>query len=141
MDKPTHKFHQDDPEWQKFCFEQARTLDLNTRDLAALCKVPLNTFVNMRAITSVIAEGRALFKSRVQQEFLGYLLADPTMYEDPQERAHIRTLQMDALKQWMKLETKREELAHLTEDKEKDRSVLKDLTSEELRTKARELLK
>ena len=140
MERPTHPFNQNDAAWQNYCYEQARTLDLNTRDLAALCKIPLNTFVNLKQITAVIAEGRAEFKRRVQMEFIGYLLADISAFTDPAERAHMRNLQMDALKQWMKLETKREELAHLSEDKEKDRETIRSLTTEELKAKARALL-
>ena len=141
MEKPSHKFDQHCPEWQQWCFTQASTLDLNTRDLAALAGIPLNTFVNMRPITSVVAAGRALFKSRIQKELVDYLLLDPTLYEDPAERRHLQSLKLDALKTWAKLESKREEMAHLTAEKEQDRNLLKDLSTEELKAKAAELLK
>ena len=141
MDKPLHKFDQHCPEWQNWCFIQASTLDLNTRDLAALCQVPLNTFVNMRPITAAVSAGRALFKCRVQKEFVDYLMLDPTLVEDPNERRHLHTLKLDALKTWAKLEAKREELAHLTNEKEQDRTLLKEMSTEELKAKAAELLK
>lgn len=141
MNKPTSKFDQHDAAWQEFCYQNARDFDLNTRDLAALCGVPLNTFVQLKPVTAVIAAGRAEFKRRAQQEFMGYLLADPSSIEDPAERAQMRSLQMDALKTWMKLETKREEMASLTEERDKDRETIKNLTTEELKAKAKELLK
>lgn len=141
MQKPTHKFDQHDTQWQEWCYHQASTLDLNTRDLAALTGTPLNTFVNMRPITSVVAAGRAAFKARIQQELTGFLLLDPSLYEDPAERRHMQTLKLDALKTWAKLESKREEMAHLTAEKEQDRSLLKNLSTEELRARAAELLK
>jgi hypothetical protein len=74
-------------------------------------------------------------------ELAGYAFADPTIAEDPVERARIHTLKLDAIKTWIKLEAKREELTLLTEEKDKDRSALAQLTTEELRAKARELLK
>ena len=141
MEKPSHAFDEHCPEWQHWCFTQASTLDLNTRDIAALAGVRLHTFNTYRNITAVIAAGRALFKSRIQKELVDYLLLDPTLYEDPAERRHLQTLKLDALKTWAKLESKREEMAHLTSEKEQDRNLLKTLTTDELKAKAAELLK
>ena len=141
MEKPSTAFDQHDPAWQAFCYHQASTFDLNLRDLAAICGVRFNTFVQLVPVTGAIAAGRAEFKRRAQQEFVGYLLADPSSIEDPAERAQMRSLQLDALKTWLKMEVKREEIASMSDEKDKDRETLKNLSTEELKQRAKELLK
>ena len=139
--RPKGKFDPDSQQWVEWVFHQAADFDLGIRDIAGLAQVPLHTFNSYRNVTGVIATGKAVFRAKVAQEMCSFMFADLACIEDPAERRHLQTLQMDALKHWTKLEQKREEMASFKDDKEKDREALTKLSTEELKAKARELLK
>lgn len=138
---PEGKFDPQDQRWLDYCFTLASTLDLNVRDVAAKCQVNFNTFVSYPGIRGVIAAGRADFKTKVMQEFVGFILAEPNDYADPMERNQVRAQKLDAVKHWTKLEQKREEMAGVERESEANRQFLSTLSTEELKQKALELLK
>lgn len=139
---PTHPFDANDKDWQHYAFTLASELDLPLQNIAALCGTNWQSLKsNHKVLQGVIARGRATYKARMLSELAGFAFADPALTDDPIERARIHTLKLDAVKTWLKLDAKREEMEMLSLDKDKDRNALKDLTVEELKAKAKELLK
>lgn len=138
---PSHPFDADDKEWQYYAFRLASELDLPLQNIAALCGINWAVLkTHHKALQGVIAAGRATFKANVMRELTYFLFANPDVLEDPAERARVSAQKLDAMKTWMKIEAKREEMESVKEEKTKDREVLKEMTAEELKAKARELL-
>lgn len=141
MERPTHPFDHQDPRWQRYVYHLARWQLLQIRDIAGACGVKLNTFKSYDDILSVMRTGWAEARGFITGELMSIAAADPYSVEDPAERAQLRMHKLDALKTLNKTCEKRDEMQLLTEDKEKDRDVLKKLSTEELRARAAELLK
>jgi hypothetical protein len=138
---PRHPFDANDKEWQHYAFRLASELDLPLQNIAALCGINWTILkTSHKPLQSVIAAGRATFKARAMQELAYFLFSNPDLLDDAAERARVSAQKLDALKTWLKIEAKREEMEMLSADKDKDRDVLTKLSTEELRQKAKALL-
>lgn len=132
---------QDDPAWQRYVWHLARWNLLQLREIAALLGIPKKTLDNHDLILSVIRSGWSEAYGAVNFELLSIAATDPSMYDDPAERAQIRAQKLDALKTVSKIYEKRTEYEMLSADKDKDREALKSMSIEELKARAQELLK
>ena len=141
MERPSHPFSPQDPSWQRYVYHLARWQLLQIRDIAGACGVKLNTFKSYDDILSVMRTGWAEARGFITGELMSIASIDPYVTDDPNERAQLRMQKLDALKTLNKTCEKRDEMQLFSEDKEKDRDALKELTTEELKAKARELLK
>lgn len=137
---PEHKFSPDDHEWQSYCYFLARDYDMPVTSIAALCQIPFNTF-KMMSITGVVARGRAEFRNRVMNELNSFIVANPEDFDEIEERLTIRKLKLDAIKHWTKIDESRVEREELKEELKASRDALSSLSGDELREKAKELLK
>jgi len=140
MERPSYPFDRTDERWLRYAYYLARWQLLQLRDIAGACGVKLNTFKSFDDVLSVIREGWADARGSVSQELMVIAAADPSAIEDPAERAHIRSLKMDALKTLHKTFEKRDELSAMSNERDKDREALKELTTEDIKARARKLL-
>jgi hypothetical protein len=131
------------PEWQKFVWHLARWNLLQLREVAAMLGIPLATLKNgnHETILTVYRQGLAEAYADVNYGLLTMATADPDLTESPMERAQIRTLKLDALKVLSKTYEKRAEFDNLSAERDKDREIIKAMTTEELQDAARKLLK
>lgn len=139
--RPNGKFDPESELWQQWVFMQASELDIGVRDIAGMACVPLNTFTSYRNIAGVHAAGRAVFRMKVAEKMASIMFVDTFLIEDENDRRQAQALQADMIKHFTKLELKREEMHSLKDEKAMDREIISKLTTEELKTRARELLK
>lgn len=140
MERPRHPFDQADSAWQRYVYHLARWQLLQLRDIAGACNVKLNTFKSYPDILAVAREGWSDARGSVNHELMAIAAADPYAVEDPSERAQVRSLKMDALKTLHRTFEKRDELGQMAEERDKDRETLKNLSTEELKQRAKALL-
>lgn len=140
MERPTHPFHHEDPHWLRYVWHLARWHLLQQRDIAGACGIKLTTFKSYDNVLSVMRQGWAEARGSVAYELMQVASADPYLADDPVERAQIRTHKLDALKTLHKTFEKRDELSEMSNERDKDREALKELTTEDIKARARKLL-
>lgn len=132
---------QQNPEWRAYVFHLARWNLLQLREIAALLGIAKKTLDSHDDILAVIRSGWAEAYGSVNFELLSTASADPQEYDDPAERAQVRNHKMDALKTLSKTYEKRTEFELLSEDRERDRSAIRSMSTEDLKKQAEALLK
>ena len=141
MEKPSHPYSQHDAAWARYVHYLARWQLLQTRDIAGACGVNIATFKKHENILSVMRSGWAEARGSVALELMMVAAADPMMFDDPIERSQVRTHKLDALKTLHKTFEKRDELSTMSNEREADRVILKEMSLEDLKARAAELLK
>jgi len=140
IEKPNHSYSHGDEAWLRYIYALAATYALPRRDVAAKCDVKLANWDNHPLTILAWSAGQADFKAGVWERMNRTAQADPSSYEDPQERSQVRALAADMNKYLANLIDKREALMNGNTENEKTRDAIKSLSDVELRAKVKELL-
>jgi hypothetical protein len=140
-ERPEYPYHRDDEAWHRYVFFLSSTYGTQRKDTAALCGVKLATMDNHETTINVWAQGQAVFNNANWADMLNIARDLPGNYEDPIERAQVRSLAADMNKHISKIVEKRNELTMVQGEGDKNRETLSKLTDAELRAKAEQLLK
>lgn len=128
-------------EWAQYAYELAAAHNLPMKQVAAKIGVPADTLKKHTLVNAAIRQGLADFAAWVTSELVFQAAADVDLAQDPVERSQIRSLKADALRTLHKAVSRREEMEEFRDTHDEKIGALKNLSTEELRKKAEELLK
>ena len=138
--RPEAPFSDTSTEWLRFAEYLASEYALTNRHIAGAMGILQRTLTNSPNVCGVVNRGRASFEAKVMRELAGLAFDTPENYEEPIERAQVRTMKLDALKTIFKATEKRAELEQVKSEAEATREILSSFTDDELRQKAKELI-
>jgi hypothetical protein len=139
--EPSVPYSRTNPEWQRYAYELAATYNLHRKHIAAKLGLNFNTLDTHHEMILAINKGWADFAKMTMGELLRFALDEPTNYDDPIERNQIRAQKLDATKTISKIVEKREEVAAVAHEGDKNREALKALPLDVLQAELRKFIK
>ena len=138
--RPEGRYDKDSEEWAQFAFYLADRYFMSMSDACETMGVNYNTAMQHPIIRQAVQAGHAAFKARQIQGLEEFANADP-MQAFPEDRPQVRALKLDARKTLQKAGENREKLRQQMLQGQAQNALLKELTDEQLRAKAAELLR
>jgi len=141
LTKPSTPYKRTSPEWQEYAYALASTFNLHRKHISAKLGISVYTLDTHSEVLARIQEGWCDFAAAAMGELVRFAFDDPANYDDPVERAQVRSAKLDATKTLNKIVEHREEMLQTKEEGEANRKVLRDLTPEALQAELRKHLK